>query len=79
MGIKEHTFDNGLKLVYQSRDHNNLSAVSIFCRVGSNYEPEGLYGASHFIEHMLFKGTTNIPNAKDIAKIFDSIGAYGTS
>ena len=60
----------------RGRDHNNLSFVSIFCRVGSNYEPEGLYGASHFIEHMLFKGTTNIPNAKDIAKIFDSIGAY---
>ena len=76
MGITEYTFDNGLKLVYQRRKSSNISAISLFCRVGSNYEPEGLRGVSHFIEHMLFKGTTNIPNAKDIARIFDVIGAY---
>ena len=76
MGITEYTFDNGLKLVYQRRKSSNISAISLFCRVGSNYEPADLRGVSHFIEHMLFKGTTNIHNAKDIAKIFDVIGAY---
>ena len=35
MGITEYTFDNGLKLVYQRRKTSNLSAISLFCRVGS--------------------------------------------
>ena len=60
------------------KEERHLIYLQYHClvRVGSNYEPEGLHGVSHFIEHMLFKGTSNIPNAKDIAKIFDSIGAY---
>ena len=81
MKITEYVFENGLKLIYQKRpDH--LTAVSIQCCVGSVNEPTklngniNLNGISHMIEHMMFKGTTNIQDTKGIAKIFDSIGAY---
>ena len=81
MKITEYVFDNGLKLIYQKRP-DPLTAVSIQCCVGSVNEPTNLNGninlngISHMIEHMMFKGTTNIRDTKGIAKIFDSIGAY---
>ena len=81
MKITEYVFENGLKLIYQRRP-DPLTAVSIQCCVGSVNEPTNLNGninlngISHMIEHMMFKGTTNIRDTKGIAKIFDSIGAY---
>ena len=81
MKITEYVFENGLKLIYQKRP-DPLTAVSIQCCVGSVNEPTklngniNLNGISHMIEHMMFKGTTNIRDTKGIAKIFDSIGAY---
>ncbi len=77
MTIIQHNFSNGLRLIYQQVNSPvKLSAISLFCRVGSNNEPDQLNGVSHLIEHMMFKGTTNIEDTKGIAKIFDSIGAY---
>lgn len=81
MKISEYRFDNGLKVIYQKRP-DALTAVSLFCCVGSVNEPTALNGnvnlngISHMIEHMMFKGTSNISDTKGIAKIFDSIGAY---
>ena len=81
MKISEYIFDNGLKVIYQKRP-GALTAVSLFCCVGSVNEPTelngnvNLNGISHMIEHMMFKGTSNISDTKGIAKIFDSIGAY---
>jgi predicted Zn-dependent peptidase len=74
--LLEYTFDNGLKLIYQKRLSSSISAINVFCDVGSNYEPKPLGGVSHFIEHMVFKGTPTLPTAKDISEIFDSVGAY---
>lgn len=42
--------------------------------VGSRFEPEGLGGASHFIEHLLFKGTNRRPSAQAIAEAIEGIG-----
>lgn len=74
--LLEYTFDNGLKLIYQNGLSSNISSINIFCDVGSNYEDDKLSGVSHFIEHMVFKGTPSLPTSKDISVIFDSIGAY---
>lgn len=49
------------------------AAIGIFIRVGSRHEPEHMKGASHFIEHMLFKGTAQ-RSAREIAASFESIG-----
>lgn len=74
--IKEYTFPNGLQLVYSNRPYGNISAINIFVRVGSNYESYSLRGGSHFLEHLMFKGTPRLGSAKAISTVFDEIGAY---
>jgi zinc protease len=53
--------DNGLKVIV--REEHTAPLVSVWCwyKVGSKDEPPGLTGVSHWVEHMNFKGTTNIP------------------
>lgn len=76
MKIETHTFENGLKLVYQEKKGANISAINMFVDVGSQNESAELNGISHLIEHMMFKGTSKLPTAKDISKIFDRQGSY---
>lgn len=76
MTITTHSFQNGFKLVHEKINNNLSSSINVFCDVGSIYEPESLKGASHFIEHMCFKGTKKVPKAKDIYLTYDKIGAY---
>jgi predicted Zn-dependent peptidase len=54
-------------------------SVSLFVGVGSRYESDELGGASHFIEHMLFKGTERRPTARHIAEAIESIGGYSNA
>lgn len=49
-------------------------SIGIWFPVGSRYEPEKIRGISHFIEHLIFKGTRKY-NAQRISEIFDSLGA----
>ena len=53
--------DNGLKLLIQELHTAPLVSVWCWYRVGSGDEPPGQTGVSHWVEHMNFKGTTNIP------------------
>jgi len=48
----------------------------IFVGTGSRYEIETLSGISHFVEHMLFKGTAHRPSALDISKSIEGLGGY---
>jgi zinc protease len=56
--------ENGLKILV--REEHTAPLVSVWCwyKVGSKDEPPGLTGVSHWVEHMNFKGTTNIPREK---------------
>lgn len=69
------TLDNGVKII--AEDINTVQSVSIgfFVKSGVLYENPKLQGVSHFIEHMMFKGTPG-RSAKLIAKEFDRIGGY---
>ena len=73
---KVHTFPNGLRLVYE-RHPSNLPQTHIhaFCHVGSIHEPEHLRGASHFIEHMCFKGSSSFPSWSAVNEPFSRSGA----
>jgi len=56
-GVVETTLDNGLKVIVKP-DHRAPVVVSqIWYKVGSSYEYAGITGASHVLEHMMFKGT----------------------
>jgi zinc protease len=59
--IRSATLDNGLKVLVQEEHTAPLASVWCWYKVGSKDERPGLTGVSHWVEHMNFKGTTNIP------------------
>lgn len=66
--------DNGLTLVTETVSGVRSVAVGFWVPTGSRYEVGKEAGVSHFIEHMLFKGTTK-RSAQDISQAFESLGA----
>lgn len=71
------TYDNGLRLVYDSPPiHAGKTIIRVFVHVGSAAEPDSIRGASHFIEHMCFKGTKNRHTGLEISEPFSHFGAY---
>jgi predicted Zn-dependent peptidase len=65
--------DNGVRILYEHVDSVRSVSVGIWVLNGSRNEPKKLNGISHFIEHMLFKGTES-RSASEIAELMDSIG-----
>lgn len=65
---------NGLRVWITPMPQTRSVSVAVFVAVGSRYEPDEMAGASHFVEHMLFKGTERRPNAQDIAKTIEGVG-----
>lgn len=56
----EYTLENGLKLVIREDHRAPLVVSQIWYKVGSAYEPGGITGISHALEHMMFKGTPTV-------------------
>ena len=71
--VQTEALPNGLVVITEPMDHVHSVSVGIWLRTGSRCEPPGLNGISHFIEHMVFKGTTR-RTAEDIAREVDSVG-----
>ena len=71
--IQRTTLPNGVRIVTESMRHVRSVAVGIWISSGSRREPPQQNGICHFIEHMLFKGTTT-RSAEQIAQSVDSIG-----
>ncbi len=69
------TLPNGLRVATVEMPHMASVSVGVWVGVGSRYEPPALNGACHFIEHMLFKGTTR-RSAKEISQAVEGIGGY---
>ena len=70
---KIYTLKNGIRLVYEKVARTQSVSVGIFVKSGSMYETKKENGISHFIEHMLFKGTQK-RSAKQIAEEMDFVG-----
>ncbi len=71
--IEKITLPNGVRIVYEKIPYVRSASVGIWVESGSRHEPAALNGISHFIEHMVFKGT-DTKSASEIAHIMDSIG-----
>ncbi len=71
--IQQAVLPNGLVVITEPMEHVHSVSVGIWLRSGSRREPANLNGISHFIEHMVFKGTTR-RSAEDIAREVDSVG-----
>ncbi len=69
------TMKNGLRMISVPFAGTEAVTVLVMVKVGSRYETPELNGASHFIEHMMFKGTKKRPTTLHISKELDSVGA----
>ena len=70
-----HKFDSGLRLVTIPMPATKTATVFVLVGTGSKYETKEINGISHFLEHMMFKGTAKRPGTMDIARELDTIGA----
>lgn len=73
IAIEREALPNGLVLVTEHMPHMRSVAIGIWVRAGSRGEPAGLNGVAHFIEHMVFKGTSR-RTAEQIAREMDGVG-----
>src|SRR4051812_32481162 len=71
--IRTTTLANGIRVITEPMSHVRSVSVGVWVNSGSRRETPEQNGISHFIEHMLFKGT-NARSAEDIARSVDSIG-----
>src|SRR5579871_6848871 len=71
--IQRATLANGIRVVTEQMPHVRSVSVGIWIGTGSREEGPEDTGISHFIEHMVFKGTKN-RSAEEIARSVDSIG-----
>ena len=68
------TLDNGLRVVTSAMPHTRAVSIGLFVGVGSRYEEDGKAGVSHFIEHLVFKGTERRPTPKEISGAVEGVG-----
>jgi predicted Zn-dependent peptidase len=86
--ISEFTLDNGMKFIVMERHQAPVVSFMTYVNVGSAYEQKGKTGAAHFMEHLAFKGTTQIgtkdfqaekPLLTQMDALFDKIQADKTA
>ncbi len=74
MQYERTTLQNGLRLLMAPMPGMRSASISFFFTVGSRYESNTNAGISHFIEHMLFKGSEKYPNARLISEAIEGVG-----
>jgi predicted Zn-dependent peptidase len=74
MQYERATLQNGLRLLMAPMPGMRSASISFFFTVGSRYESNTNAGISHFIEHMLFKGSEKYPNARLISEAIEGVG-----
>lgn len=72
--IKKTTLKNGLRIITVPQKDAKTSAILILVKTGSKYEQRNISGISHFLEHMLFKGTKKRKGPLGVAEELDKIG-----
>jgi predicted Zn-dependent peptidase len=71
--IQREVLPNGLTIITEQMEHIRSVSIGIWIKTGSRDEDQPSNGISHFVEHMVFKGTNN-RSAEEIARQVDSIG-----
>lgn len=65
---------NGVRILTSAMPTARSVSVSVYIGAGSRYERDEEAGLSHFLEHLLFKGTAKRPSAKEVAEAIDGVG-----
>jgi len=71
---KKTTLKNGLRIITVPQKEAKAATVLVLAKTGSKYEEREISGISHFLEHMLFKGTEKRKEPKDVAEVLDKVG-----
>jgi predicted Zn-dependent peptidase len=74
MEYRQHQLSNGLKILAECNDQSHFSAFGFFVKTGSRDETTEIGGVSHFLEHMVFKGTPN-RSAEQVNLQLDEMGS----
>jgi len=69
-----HTLLNGLRVVCVEMPHLHAAELAVYLKVGGRNDPPGKTGLSHFLEHMLFRGTQDFSSSLEIENAFEAIG-----
>lgn len=75
MEYKKTVLDNNLRIITVPRAGSPTTTVLVLVEAGSAFETKNINGLSHFLEHMVFKGTEKRPKSIDIASELDGLGA----
>jgi predicted Zn-dependent peptidase len=75
MKTRISTLENGVTIATAETPHMASVSLGIWVAVGGRFEPAEVCGVSHFIEHMLFKGTPR-RNAREISQDVEGVGGY---
>ncbi len=73
--IKQKTLSNGTRVVFAPFSGTEAAAILVLFKIGSRNEELPVWGGSHFIEHLMFKGTERRPRTVDISQELDRYGA----
>lgn len=73
--IRENTLDNGLKIISCKKTDTPVISIQIWYKTGSRNESKGIFGISHFLEHMMFRGSKNVGSEEHARRIND-IGGH---
>ncbi|HEX2501159.1 MAG TPA: pitrilysin family protein [Methylomirabilota bacterium] len=71
--VVEATLDNGLRVLLQEDHRSPVASLQVWYRVGSRDERVGLTGLSHYLEHMMFKGTPTY-GVRVYSKLIETVG-----
>jgi predicted Zn-dependent peptidase len=69
-----HTLENGLRVVCVEMPHLHSAELAVYLKVGGRNDPPGREGLSHFLEHILFRGTADFASSLEIEAAFEAIG-----
>jgi predicted Zn-dependent peptidase len=73
--LEQYTLSNNARVYLLPEEHANSTTTLIMYPVGSRYETEHMSGVSHYIEHMMFKGTKKRKSAQILTREIDRLGA----
>ena len=71
---RTETISNGLRVVVAPQPQLHRAHVALWARVGSRFETRETNGISHFLEHMIYRGTHRIPSAHAVNLAFEQLG-----
>ncbi len=78
MEFRKQTLDNGLEIVAECAPRAYSAALGFFVKTGARDECDENHGVSHFLEHMVFKGTAT-RSAADVNRQLDEIGSHSNA